>query len=179
MNSLFVFFMTSTEQLQLILPDESASLNFAHKLAITLKKQIFGLNVVLLENIPNIKIYLSGDLGAGKTTITREFLKAFGVNTRIKSPTYTLLETYKVSRLYLYHFDFYRFSDPLDWVDAGFKETLNSPGISLVEWPEMAQDTLPVPDLHIFLSYDGEGRIAKIKAFTNEGIECIKRMKAE
>src|SRR5690606_33388493 len=75
------------------------------------------------------KVYLRGVLSAGKTTFGRHFLRAMGVKGRIKSPTYSLLETYKVSSLYLYHFDFYRFNDTEEWHEAGFRENLGEDAI--------------------------------------------------
>lgn len=114
-------------------------------------------------------IHLQGDLGAGKTAFCRAFLRACGVTGRIKSPSYALLETYKVSNLYLYHLDFYRFSDPREWLDAGFRDLIRGDSLVLIEWPEKAQDLLPAPDLLIALAYADDGRDAEFTAFTDRG----------
>src|SRR3990170_1571039 len=94
--------------LRLHLPDEAATMRLGQTLAQSL--------------VPGIRLYLKGELGSGKTTLVRATLRALGVTGPIKSPTYALVELYVVSRLHLYHFDFYRFRDPLEWRDAGFDE---------------------------------------------------------
>lgn len=95
-------------------------------------------------------IELRGDLGAGKTTLARHLLRALGVEGRIKSPTYAVVETYTTAgppALQVAHFDFYRFNDPEEWEEAGFRELFAGPGLKLVEWPDKAGDRLPAPDL--------------------------------
>ena len=100
-------------------------------------------------------IELHGDLGAGKTTLARHLLQALGVSGRIKSPTYAVLESYRVpegaGQLDLSHLDFYRFSDPQEWEDAGFRDLFAAPGLKLVEWPERAAGLLPPADLRVFI----------------------------
>lgn len=100
-------------------------------------------------------VALWGDLGAGKTTLARHVLQALGVGGRIKSPTYTVLETYQVpigqSQLSLSHLDFYRFNDPQEWEEAGLRDLFAAPGLKLVEWPERASGLLPPADLRIFI----------------------------
>jgi len=115
------------------------------------------------------RIHLRGDLGAGKTAFVRALLRACGVTGRIKSPSYALLESYKVSNLYFYHFDFYRFNDPHEWLDAGFREALRDDAVVLIEWPERAADLLPAPDLEVFLSYADPGREVDLHAYTKKG----------
>ena len=96
-------------------------------------------------------IELVGDLGAGKTTFVRHLLRALGVQGRIKSPTYAVVEPYELPGLNIWHFDFYRFSDPREWADAGFRDIFASPGLKLAEWPDKAAACLPVADLVVQL----------------------------
>ena len=108
-------------------------------------------------------ITLHGDLGAGKTTLVRHLLRALGVQGRIKSPTYAVVEPHSAVAcplmpagvpLHIWHFDFYRFNDPREWEDAGFRELFASPGLKLVEWPERAGEFLPLIDLQIDIQPD-------------------------
>lgn len=124
-----------------------------------------------------LTVYLSGDLGAGKTTLTRGILHGLGYTHIVKSPTYNLVEIYKISRLYLYHFDFYRFNDCLEWEEAGFREYFNASSICLVEWPEKAGEMLPRADLHIFLKILTTGRNIEIQAGTKTGKQCLAHWK--
>jgi tRNA threonylcarbamoyladenosine biosynthesis protein TsaE len=114
-------------------------------------------------------LFISGDLGAGKTTLVRGLLKGLGHAGRAKSPTYALVEPYDLSRLNLYHFDFYRFKDRSEWLNSGFREHFNPDSVCVVEWPEKAGDLLSPPDLHIFLEFDGEARRARLEARSPAG----------
>ena len=122
-------------------------------------------------------IYLSGDLGAGKTTLARGLLRGLGYGGKVKSPTFTLVEVYEISRLYLYHFDFYRFSDPRELGEAGFREYFNSDSVCLVEWPEKAAAGLAAADVKILMQVDGSGRRVEIFAETEAGRFCLERLK--
>ena len=115
------------------------------------------------------RLHLQGDLGAGKTALARAFLRECGISGRIKSPSYALLESYKVFNLYLYHLDFYRFSDPAEWSDAGFREILENKALVLIEWPERAAGQLSQPDMLIQLDYAQNGRRATLSAYTERG----------
>lgn len=120
------------------------------------------------------RIYLHGDLGAGKTTLVRALLRKCGIRGRIKSPTYTLVEVYEDSSLYCYHFDFYRFQDPREWLDAGFRDLLLSSALILIEWPEKAGDLLPPADLDITLDVTGDAqRLATLRASSTTGRSWI------
>ena len=113
---------------------------------------------------PGLTMFLSGDLGAGKTTLVRGLLRGLGFEGRVKSPTYTLVESYSISSLYLYHFDLYRFKHEQEWLDAGFDEIFDGRNICLVEWPERAMSLLPRAEVEISLALDGEGRSVKIES---------------
>ena len=125
---------------------------------------------------PGMVIYLRGELGAGKTTLARGLLQTLGVTERIKSPTYTLVEPYIVSSLYLYHFDFYRLQHPDEWVDAGFRDYFSSDAVCLVEWPDKAGAQLPAADMTIDLATAGDARKATLSADTEAGINCLRRL---
>jgi len=126
--------------------------------------------------MPGLTVWLQGDLGAGKTTLTRGLLRGLGFEGKVKSPTYTLVESYVISGLYLYHFDLYRFIDPEEWDAAGFREHFNSQSVCLVEWPEKADGLLPLPDLEIRLAVDGAGRVASLLAHSKQGESWLKRL---
>jgi tRNA threonylcarbamoyladenosine biosynthesis protein TsaE len=120
-------------------------------------------------------VALKGDLGSGKTTLVRSILQALGVEGRIKSPTYPLLETYAVSSLYLYHFDFYRIASASELEDAGFRECFDGHGLCLVEWPERAGSWLPAADVTIELRAMDNGRQVTLTAGSTMGQECLDR----
>jgi tRNA threonylcarbamoyladenosine biosynthesis protein TsaE len=128
--------------------------------------------------VPGLSIHLRGELGAGKTTLVRGVLRALGHQGPVKSPTYTLVEVYEVSRLHLHHFDFYRFQDPREWTDAGFRESFNGQVVSLIEWPERAAGQLPPADIEIELETSGSGRSASLRSSSPSGRECLARLAA-
>ncbi|RYF44023.1 MAG: tRNA (adenosine(37)-N6)-threonylcarbamoyltransferase complex ATPase subunit type 1 TsaE [Comamonadaceae bacterium] len=125
-------------------------------------------------SIANAFIELRGELGAGKTTFVRHLLQALGVQGRIKSPTYAVVEPYELERLNIWHFDFYRFNDPREWEDAGFRDIFSSPGLKLAEWPDKAAGLLPAADLvlHIEMQAD-ETRQVSLQAQTATGRELL------
>jgi tRNA threonylcarbamoyladenosine biosynthesis protein TsaE len=130
----------------------------------------------LAENpaIADAFIALQGDLGAGKTTLVRHLLRALGAHGRIKSPTYAVVEPYELPGLAAWHFDFYRFDDPREWEDAGFRDIFAGPGLKLAEWPEKAAAMLPVPDLDIRIVLDDEERRhVTLRANTERGRELL------
>jgi tRNA threonylcarbamoyladenosine biosynthesis protein TsaE len=139
----------------LTLPDENATL---------------ALGAAIAPRVtPGLVVALRGELGAGKTTLVRGVLRALGHAGRVKSPTYTLVEVYEVSRLHFYHFDFYRFHDPREWTDAGFRDIFNGHNVCLIEWPERARGQLPPVDLEIALTLSGTGRVAALCASSSAG----------
>lgn len=118
-------------------------------------------------------IYLRGDLGAGKTTLSRALIRALGHTGPVKSPTYSLVEVYVISSLYLYHFDFYRFESPEEFLDAGFDEYFNDASVCLVEWPERAEGCVPPADLRLRLYHAGVGRLLEALADSPKGQACL------
>jgi tRNA threonylcarbamoyladenosine biosynthesis protein TsaE len=124
---------------------------------------------------PGRVLHLSGELGSGKTTVVRGLLRELGHTGRVKSPTYPLVELYVVSRLNLYHFDFYRFKYRSEWLDSGFREYFNAQTACIVEWPERAGGLLPFPDLAVRLEIAGSGRRAWLSAGTPGGEDWLAR----
>jgi tRNA threonylcarbamoyladenosine biosynthesis protein TsaE len=119
-------------------------------------------------------IELHGELGAGKTTLVRHLLRALGVQGLIKSPTYAVLEPYEVGGLLVWHFDFYRFNDPREWEDAGFRDIFAGPGLKLAEWPQNAAALLPAADLVVRIeAHADESRHVALKAQTRVGLELL------
>lgn len=125
---------------------------------------------------PGLRIWLNGDLGSGKTTLTRGLLRQLGYTGKVKSPTYTLIEPYVVSRLNLYHFDFYRLNSPEEYLDAGLEEYFEGPGVCIIEWPQQATPYLPEPDFEILIEREGEGRRATLRGHTEAGLTCIREL---
>ena len=131
--------------------------------------------------MPGMVIWLEGDLGAGKTTLVRGLLRAAGETGPVKSPTYTLVELHAVSGLNFYHFDFYRFNQAEEYLDAGLDEYFSENAICLVEWPDKATPYLPAADMRIELQIElqieqgsaGDGRRAQITAGTARGRTCL------
>ena len=122
----------------------------------------------------NAYVELHGTLGAGKTTFARHLLHALGVAGRVKSPTYAVMEPYELPGGMVWHFDFYRFNDPQEWEDAGFRDVFASPGLKLAEWPEKAEGLLPAPDLRIHIELlDGDARRVTLAAVTPRGLELL------
>ena len=146
-------------------PDEAACASTAAELA-----RRAGLQEAFIE--------LRGTLGAGKTTFVRHLLHALGVPGRVKSPTYTVMEPYEVAGangpIHIWHFDFYRFNDPQEWEDAGFRDVFASTGLKLAEWPEKAEGLLPLPDLRIHIEpASGDEREVRLTAHTPRGVALI------
>ena len=161
--------------------------------------QTFAERLAYQPALRNATLTLHGDLGAGKTTFVRHLLRALGVAGRIKSPTYAVVEPHRApgrlggttntadtaatastseaactAPLDIWHFDFYRFDDPREWEDAGFRDLFASPGLKLVEWPDKAGDTLPTPDLSLHLhTQDDDSRQVSLSAHTPTGQQCL------
>jgi tRNA threonylcarbamoyladenosine biosynthesis protein TsaE len=118
-------------------------------------------------------VTLSGELGAGKTTLVRGMLQGLGWTGPVKSPTYALVEHYTFSSLYFYHFDFYRFGDRDEWDTSGFGEYFHPNAICVIEWPERVAAWLPWVDLALALEPSGAGRALRVTARTPAGNACL------
>ena len=125
--------------------------------------------------VAGLVVFLHGDLGAGKTTFTRGFLRGLGFSGKVKSPTYTLVEPYILADFTTYHFDLYRFIDEEEWEAVGFREYFNPHSICLIEWPEKAGHLLPEPDIHVQLTHVQTKRKIQFYASTNQGKQCLNR----
>jgi tRNA threonylcarbamoyladenosine biosynthesis protein TsaE len=125
--------------------------------------------------IANAFITLRGDLGAGKTTFVRHLLQAIGVTGRIKSPTYAIVENYELATLSISHFDFYRFNDPQEWEDAGFRDIFAAAGLKLAEWPQKAAALLPHADLDMGIAVQGnDTRAVTLRPLSGVGQAILK-----
>jgi tRNA threonylcarbamoyladenosine biosynthesis protein TsaE len=122
-------------------------------------------------------IFLQGELGAGKTTLVRGFVRALGYAGRVKSPTYTLLESYRLEGTNLYHLDLYRLADAeeLEWI--GIRDLLEDADLCLVEWPERGLGVLPSPDLEIQIEYHGVGRVLELLPSSDRGRDIVRQLK--
>jgi len=142
------------------LPDHAATEAFGGQLAAACKGGML--------------VFLHGQLGAGKTTLVRGFLRALGHGGAVKSPTYTLIEPYTTARGNLYHLDLYRLADAeeLEWI--GIRDLFEAASICLVEWPERGAGILPEPDLHIYLQAAGGGREVRVEAGSPQGEQLMR-----
>ena len=130
---------------------------------------------------PGLVIHLHGDLGAGKTALTRALLHAAGHTGSVKSPTYTLSEPYRIAlgerMVNVIHFDLYRMASAEEFLDAGFREEFNGDNICIVEWPEKGEPVLPPQDLNVILEVAGAGRDVELQALSDLGLLCLDRLK--
>jgi tRNA threonylcarbamoyladenosine biosynthesis protein TsaE len=127
---------------------------------------------------PPCIIYLSGELGAGKTTLVRGLLRGYGHTDRVKSPTYTLLEPYQLSDRQCYHLDLYRLADPEELVFLGLEDLLQPDALLLVEWPERGHGILPAPDLSVEITHQGKQRRLIFQAGSEKGIQIINNLQS-
>lgn len=125
---------------------------------------------------PSCVIYLEGNLGAGKTTFARGFLRGLGYAGAVKSPTYTLLESYDLAGHRCYHLDLYRLADPGELEYLGIRDLLQSDAILLVEWPEKGKGELPAADLIIHIHYEKDGRRLELNPIGERGKQLVSRL---
>jgi tRNA threonylcarbamoyladenosine biosynthesis protein TsaE len=150
---------TIIEALQRSLPDAESTLRAGAALALGLRGGMI--------------ITLSGELGAGKTTLVRGMLRKLGWAGAVKSPSYTLVEHYLISSLYFYHFDFYRFNDSSEWDTTGFAEYFRSDAVCVIEWPERIAGRLSTVDVAAVLTHAAPGRTLMLQARTQSGKACL------
>lgn len=171
---------SSADSLKVSLPTEAEGQKFAQALAQScLKSNVFEQGVVL---------YLLGNLGAGKSFTARHFIQYFAPNQKVKSPTYTLVESYPLSvedgmgAMTAHHFDLYRLCDPEELEFIGIRDLLTPPYAALIEWPQKGEPFTPEADLELNLQpkpYQGgqAGREALIMAKTSKGLEALQVLK--
>lgn len=125
---------------------------------------------------PSVIIFLHGELGAGKTTLTRGLLSGLGYDGKVKSPTYTLVEPYQLAERTLFHFDLYRLTDPSELQQIGVQDYFNNDAICIVEWPDKGDPVLPQADLNCYLDFTPGGRCVRIASGTQLGETLLKRI---
>jgi len=144
------------------LPDEAATERLAVLLAANL-------------NLAGI-VFLSGQLGAGKTTLVRGILRGLGHSGPVKSPTYTLVEEYQLVTGAVFHFDLYRLADPEELEFMGVRDYLAAPALQIIEWPDKGGGMLPRPDLKVQIELDGRGRKVQLSACTEAMKTAVRRI---
>jgi tRNA threonylcarbamoyladenosine biosynthesis protein TsaE len=141
--------------------------------AATLK---LGAEIAQLCPPQQFSIHLEGDLGAGKTTLTRGLLHALGHKGNVKSPTYTLVERYELAHRAVFHFDLYRLADPEELDYLGLDDYLSHNALCLIEWAKLGGEFLPKPDILILLNYQNKGRQAIVSALSSAGKKLIDKL---
>tara|TARA_B100000809_G_scaffold68774_1_gene65995 strand:- start:537 stop:1025 length:489 start_codon:yes stop_codon:yes gene_type:complete len=148
------------KQLEYFLPDEMATIAIGSGLA------------EVLKNVPvqqTLVVYLNGDLGAGKTTLTRGFVRGMGHVGNVKSPTYTIVEPYELANWRIFHFDLYRLTDAEELEYMGIRDYFNSDCCCFIEWPEKGTGLLAKADLIINIAYQDEQRVIELQAESVHG----------
>ena len=156
------------ESLTLFLANEEATIALGQKLSRFLRSPT-----------QNFVIYLNGQLGAGKTTLTRSIIQAMGYQGNVKSPTYALVEEYHLPQKSIYHFDLYRLSDPEELEFIGFRDYFRENALCLLEWAEKGGDLIPQPDLLINIEYQQQARQITLIANSNIAAQMICALKSD
>lgn len=146
-------------------PDEAAMISCGARLAAAAE--------------PSLVIYLTGDLGMGKTTLSRGFIQGLGHRGAVKSPTYTLVEPYQLGEWLVHHFDLYRLGDAEELEFIGIRDYFDGGAICLVEWPERGDGALPPADIRIKIELEGSGRCLLLYADTLLGKRVVARLQAQ
>lgn len=152
-----------SDTFQKILLQEEETLSFGAKLALACKK--------------NAIIFLYGDLGSGKTTLTRGFMRELGYQGHVKSPTYTIVEPYQLTQHLIYHFDLYRIKDPEELNFIGIQDYFIDDAICLIEWPDQGKGVLPQADLSCYIEIQGNHRVVNTLAYTPEGHIILEKLR--
>jgi tRNA threonylcarbamoyladenosine biosynthesis protein TsaE len=139
------------------------------------EQEALGRRLALNCRAPCI-VYLVGDLGAGKTTLARGFLRGVGYQGRVKSPTYTLLEPYELDTVFCYHFDLYRLADAEELAYLGVEDLLTDDAVMLIEWPERGQGGIPAADLLVEIKHAGFSRQVIIDGVSEQGAEIVQEI---
>ena len=135
-------------------------------------QEALGAALALVRVRPFV-VYLEGDLGAGKTTLVRGFLRALGHAGAVRSPTFTLLEPYELASGPVFHLDLYRLADPDELAYLGLRDLVGGKSVVLVEWPERGEGELPAPDLQIVIEHLAEGRRVRLVPVTAAGQAAV------
>jgi len=152
--------------LEYFLADEAATINVGSYLAKVLLQQ---------QSAPSLVVYLHGDLGAGKTTLTRGFVRGMGHQGNVKSPTYTLVEPYELLPWRVYHFDLYRLGDPEELEYMGIRDYFNDHCCCFIEWPEKGAGLLANADIIISMVYQDEQRVINLRACSVRGEQVLQQ----
>ncbi|MBD1580751.1 tRNA (adenosine(37)-N6)-threonylcarbamoyltransferase complex ATPase subunit type 1 TsaE [Pseudoalteromonas sp. S16_S37] len=121
-------------------------------------------------------LFLHGDLGAGKTTLSRGIVQGMGHTGKVKSPTYTLVEPYELEDVSIYHFDLYRLGDPEELEYMGIRDYFSPNAICIIEWPQKGAGFIPSPDLNVEMAYDGEQRTVTVSANSERGQTIVMQL---
>lgn len=152
-------------KLKYLLTDETATIDMGKQIA-----------RVVQQLSTSLVVYLHGDLGAGKTTLTRGFVQGMGHQGKVKSPTYTLVEPYELPPWQVYHFDLYRLADPEELEYMGIREYFSQQSCCFVEWPEKGQDMIPSADIELWLHYVNEQREITLQANNSTGNSILQQL---
>ena len=151
-----------TQQYVQHLVDEQATVSFGNQLAGLLTQ--------------GATIYMYGDLGAGKTTLTRGIVQGFGHTGKVKSPTYTLVEPYELESINVYHFDLYRLADPEELEFMGIRDYFDNNSVCIIEWPSKGEGVIPRADIEITLEYKNESRDVTVKAISERAKAVVTKL---
>lgn len=163
--------MSDRQASRIYLKDEHATVGFGEQIANALRSL-----AAPGAGICDFTIYLSGTLGAGKTTFTRGLLVGFGHSAAVKSPTYTLVEPYQLEEQKIYHFDLYRLADPEELEYLGIRDYFSESALRIIEWPQKAEGYLPEPDLKVDLDLDVPGRSANVQTGSAQGSAVLSNL---